>query len=128
MLAGAGVGVFHQAAGIQAQGEAAFDIGLLLQQHAPHVGVLDDTYLRRKWVLAVGQASLWPLAGVVQGMQVALVAQAGRAQADTDAGFVHQLEHVAQALAWLADQIADRAVAFAEIQYCRGGVAIAHLV
>ncbi|MCY1298427.1 hypothetical protein D9M70_479160 [compost metagenome] len=61
-------------------------------------------------------------------MQVALVAQAGSAQADTDTGFVHQLEHVAQALAWLADQIADRAVAFAETQYCRGGVAITHLV
>ncbi|MNH24514.1 hypothetical protein D3C79_844510 [compost metagenome] len=70
-----GVGVLEQAAGVQAQRQAAFGIGLLLQQHAPYVGVLDDTHLRCQRVLVARQTALWPLAGVIEGMDIALVGQ-----------------------------------------------------
>ncbi|MNY47484.1 hypothetical protein D3C86_1827560 [compost metagenome] len=72
------MGVLDQAAG-QTQRKAAFGVDLLLQQHAPHVGVLDDLHLWRKRVLVAGQAPLRPLAGVGQRMQVTLVRQAGGA-------------------------------------------------
>ena len=123
-----GMGVVEQAGGVQAQVEGAFDVGLLGQQHAPHVGVLDDRHLRAGRVLAVRLAALRTLAGVFQRVQVAGVAEHDRAHADADARLVHHLEHVAQAVVRLADQVADAFAVVAEVQRGGGGAAPAHLV
>ena len=96
-LGGEGLGVVEQARGVQAQVEGAFHVGFLGEQHAAHVGVLDDRHLGAGRVLAIGQAALRALAGVFQGVEVAGVAEHHRAHADADAGLVHHLEHVGQA-------------------------------
>ncbi|MNQ96422.1 hypothetical protein D3C85_1120260 [compost metagenome] len=46
LLRGQGLGVVEQARCVQAEVEGAFHIGFLRQQHAPHIGVLDDRHLR----------------------------------------------------------------------------------
>ncbi len=44
----------------------------------------------------------------LQRLQVAGVAERGRAEADADARLVHHVEHVGQAAVLLADELADR--------------------
>ncbi|MDT4813811.1 hypothetical protein FQZ97_468040 [compost metagenome] len=127
-VVGQGLVVVDQARGVQAEVEGALDVGLLRQQHAAHVGVLDDRHLRRGWVLAVRQAALRALAGVFQGIEVAGVAEHDRGHADADARAVHHLEHVRQALVRLADQVADALAVVAEVQRGGSGAAPAHLV
>ncbi|MCY1543107.1 hypothetical protein D9M68_789020 [compost metagenome] len=61
-------------------------------------------------------------------MDIALIGQAGCAQADADARLVHHLEHIGQALVCLAHQIADRSLPFAETEHGGGGVAVAQFV
>ena len=123
-----GVRVFEQAAGVQAQAQAAFGVHLLLQQHAAHVGVLDDANLRCQRVFAARQTALRALTSVVQCVDVALIRQHRGAEGNTNARLVHHLEHVRQALVGLADQITDRAAFLTEAQHGGGGVAVAHLV
>ncbi|MNP22960.1 hypothetical protein D3C76_1156510 [compost metagenome] len=90
--------------------------------------MLDDRHGRSVRVLAVRHATLRPLAGVLQGIQVAGVAKHHRAHADADPRFVHHLEHVAQAVVRLAHQIADALTVIAEVQRGGRGAAPAHLV
>ena len=123
-----GLAVVEQARGVQAQVEGAFDIGLLGQQHAPHVGVADDRHLWRARVLAVRQAALRAFAGVLQRIEVTGIAKHHRAHADADARLVHHLEHVGQAVVRLAHQVADAGAVVAEVQRGGGGAAITHLV
>ena len=108
--------------------KAPFDVRLLGQQHALDVGVLDDRHLRRGRVLGVHRTALRTLAGVLQGIQVAGVAEHDRAHADTDPRLVHHLEHVGQAVVRFAYQIADAVAVIAEVQRGGGGAAPAHLV
>lgn len=65
-VVGESLGVVEQARGIQAEVEGAFDVGLLGEQQAAYVGVLDDRDLWAARVLAVRVAALGPVAGVVQ--------------------------------------------------------------
>ena len=59
--------------------------------------------------LASNRAALRPFARVLQGLEVARVAQRHRAHPDAEPRLVHHVEHVGQAAVLLADQIADRA-------------------
>jgi hypothetical protein len=83
-----------------------FHPALLLQQHAPHVGMFDQRHRRRVRVLLVRVPTLAALTRVLQRVQVTDAALHHRAHADADALLVHHVEHVAQALMRLAHQLA----------------------
>mmetsp|Transcript_61335 Transcript_61335/g.145005 ORF Transcript_61335/g.145005 Transcript_61335/m.145005 type:complete len:364 (-) Transcript_61335:757-1848(-) len=72
--------------------------------------MLDDGPLRAGGVLARRghRSPLRALLGIGQAGLVAGIAQHRRAQADANAHLVHHVEHAAQALTGLADQVADR--------------------
>src|SRR5690554_127380 len=128
LLTRVGVLVVHQAGAIQAQGQAAFAVGFLGQQHATHVGVFDDRHLRAFRVLFAGFAALQAVFGVFQAVHVAAVADHRRAKANAYAGFVHHLEHVFQALMGFAHQVPVAGSIVAEAEGGGGGAAIAELV
>ena len=90
--------------------------------------MLDDRDLIGGRVFAIGQAALRALAGIVQRVQVAGVAEHHCTHADADARLVHHLEHVAQAMVRFAHQVADAVAVITEVQRGRGGAAPAHLV
>ena len=123
---------------VQIEGQCAFDVRLLRQQHAFDVGVIDDADLRAGRILAfiANGTALRPVARIAERMQIAGVAQRHCTQADADARFVHHVEHVRQAMMGLADQVSDRPTlpawpmsgAFAEIQQAVDRAAVAHLV
>ncbi|SKY05134.1 Uncharacterised protein [Mycobacteroides abscessus subsp. abscessus] len=62
-------------AGVQAERECSFDIGLLRQQHSFDVSVLDDRYGLGGRVLLVDRPSLSADLGVLEGGEVARVTQ-----------------------------------------------------
>ena len=62
-------GAVDQHAGLQRERVQPFDVGLLLQQHAAHVGMFRDRYRRR--IRAAVDAALAPFAGVGQRLVVA---------------------------------------------------------
>jgi len=55
-----------QPGAVEAQGQRAFDVRLLGQQHAPYVGVLDDRHRRLGRVLAAQRTALQPGPGVLE--------------------------------------------------------------
>ncbi|CAB4935738.1 unannotated protein [freshwater metagenome] len=125
----------HQLGAVQAQRQAALDVALGGQQHPAHVAVLDDRHRGSGRVLARRRAALRPGAGVLQGVQVAGVAQRRRAQPDADPGLVHHVEHGGQAAVLAADQPADGTGgaaggvhALAEVEQGVRRPAVAHLV
>ena len=135
LIIGDGTLFIDQPRAIQVQREPAFNVGLLCEQHAAHVGMLDDRDLRLCRVLRQRMPSLRSLARIFQRVQVAGVAQHHCAEADADARLVHHVEHVGETLVLLADEITDCAslaarleLAFAEVQQAVGGAAITHLV
>ncbi|MNF49427.1 hypothetical protein D3C84_306980 [compost metagenome] len=121
-------GVIEQSRRIKTQVKRTFDVSLLRQQHAFHVGMLNDRHRCSVRVLAVWHAALRTLAGVFQRVQIAGVTKHHRAHADADPRLVHHLEHVTQTMVRLAHQIADALAVIAEIQCGGGGAAPAHLV
>ena len=64
----------------------------------------------------------------MQRILITGITEHGGAHADADARLVHHVEHVAQALVRLADQITDRPALLAEIEHGRSGATPAHLV
>ncbi|MNC47171.1 hypothetical protein D3C75_962190 [compost metagenome] len=109
--------LLHQAAGVQAQCQRAFGIGLLLQQHAPYVRVFDDAHLRCQGVLVPGESTLRSFAGVIQGVIETLAGQRGSGERYADASLVHHLEHVAKTFMRLTYQVTDRAALFTKTEY-----------
>ena len=100
----------HQPRAVEVQREAALDVGLLRKQHAAHVGVLDDAAPGGDaGSLAADRPALRPVAGVLERLEVAGVAERHGAEADADARLVHHVEHAGEAAVRLADQVADRA-------------------
>ena len=89
--------VIDQMRAVQAQRQPAFDIGLLRQQHPPHIAVLDDRHRLRSRIAIRGSPALQPGLRVVQRVAIAHVAEHGRAETDADARLVHHVEHAAQA-------------------------------
>ena len=100
-----------QVAGMDRQRERAFAVAFLLQQHALHVGMLDQRH--RLWTTDPSGPAAGPagVPGIFERIQVAGHAVHDRAHADADARLVHHVEHLGQALVRLAHQIAD-ALAF----------------
>ena len=126
-----------QARAVQLERQRTFTIGLLRQQHALDVGVLDDANLRLRRVLAACRQcpALRPVLCVVQRGVVASQAQHGGGNADADTRLVHHVEHAAQALTGFAHQIAhgagmtgDRVLALAKIEQCVDRATPAQLV
>ena len=127
----------HQPCAIQAQRQGTFHIGLLRQQHALDVGVFDDSDLGLGGVLAsrADGAALRPIAGIGKTRLVTGVAKHRRTQADPDTCLVHHVEHAAQAVARLADEVtngargaAHRKAVFAKVEQGVGRAAVAELV
>src|SRR3546814_14513852 len=79
-------------------------------------------------ILVADRPALRTLARVVERIAVAGVAECGRAHAHADARLVHHVKHAGQPVIRLADQFADRRVAFAEVQRRIDRSAITHLV
>ena len=123
-----GRGIIDQARGIETERDAAFRQRLLRQQHAPHIGVLDDRHLRLGRVLGAKRAALAALLGVAKRIAIARMAQHGRAEADPDARLVHHLEHDGETLVALTDELRHAIIVLAEGEDRRGRAAIAHLV
>jgi len=131
---------------IQLERERAFAIALLREQHAPHVGVLNDRHLRLGDVFAADahRPALRPVLRIVQRHLVARVPEHRRAESDRDARLVHHVEHAAQAFVRLADEVAHgagpgaveataratahRVLAFAEVQQRVRDAPVAELV
>ena len=114
-----------QPGAVQRQGERAFDIRLLRQQHPLHVGVFDDRDLRGRRILTRDRAALWTLPGILQRLEVSGVPQGHRAHTDAESRFVHHVEHVDDAAMRFADEIPTRAV---EVQHRVRDAALSHLV
>ena len=123
------VAAIRELAQRQSQCAHARYLAAAVQQHALHVGVLDDRDPLSVRVLELGESgSLDTLAGIAdccviggRGDRVALYA-------DADAGLVHHMKHVAEAAMGLTYQISDGAALLAEVErgvYCSS---IAHLV
>ena len=132
----AGGDFIDQPRAVQHQCETALHPGLLLQQHAAHIGMADDRHGRAR-ILATrtGQPTLRPLARIGRRSPVARVAEHCGAEPDADARLVHHREHDRQTTAKVADPIADGAGrafrpvrAFAEVQHGVDGAAVAELV
>ena len=108
------------------QHAAAFDQGLLGQQHAPHVGVHDDRVGDLVRCLRADQgARLQAFAGVAEGALEGPFGDTQALQADLEARVVHHREHAGQALVRLAQQPAPGAV---EVHHAGGGALDPHLV
>ena len=118
----------EQQRAIAEQSGRALDRGLLCHQHPLDVGMRDDRHLRRGWVLVMWQATLRPVDRIVEGVEIAGEPEADRAMANPNAGLVHHVEHIAQPLVGLADQMADRVALLAEIEQAIDRAALAHLV
>ena len=73
-------------------------------------------------------AALRALPGIAQAFSVARQPQTGRAEADTNARFVHHVEHVGQPLSRFPDQLAFAAVVLTECEDGVGGAAVAHFM
>ncbi|MDT4826147.1 hypothetical protein FQZ97_594480 [compost metagenome] len=129
-LARGGVGVavleVELARGVGPEHAATFGEGLLGQQHAPHVRVIDDRVGRLVRLHRAGQAArLQALAGIAQAALERRLGDAQALQADLEARVVHHGEHAGQALVGLADQPAGGAV---EVHHAGRGALDAHLV
>ncbi len=113
---------------VQHQPETALGDRLLGQQHAPHVGVLDDRHRRRERVLVARQPALRAVLRVAQRVLVGGQVERARAAAHRDPGLVHHVEHLAHAVVRHADEIADARAALAEVQHGVDHAALAELV
>ncbi len=119
----AGVLLVHEPRAIEVEGQGAFAIALLRQEHAPDVGVLDEAHGGCRGILsglAVAprrarhdRPALGAVLGVLQAGAVAGQAEHGGGHADADAGLVHHVEHALQAVARPAHPVADGARAAA---------------
>ena len=85
------------------------DVRLAPQQHAPHVGVLDDR--DRLGIARRDVAELDAFLRVLDRVLVRAVGDREALHADGEARGVHHHEHVLQAAVRLADEVADRAFA-----------------
>ena len=119
VFGGAGVLLVHQTRAIQGQRQGAFAIGFLGQQHALDVGVFNDAHLRAAGIFAPGPGgpALRAVLGVIQAGVVTRHAQHGGRHTHANAGFVHHVEHAAQAFAGPAHQVGHGAAALA-VQAC----------
>ena len=108
--------------------QPALDRRLLRQQHPPHIGMGDDRNLRRRRIALIRQPPLGPFARIVPRMQIARQRRHDRGMADPDPRLVHHVEHVAQAVVFRTDQIADRLVRLAEVQQAVHRAPLPHLV
>jgi hypothetical protein len=71
-LAFGGALLVDQACAVQVERQRSFRVGLLRQQHALDVGVLDDRNLRLRWILAAGSdRRLGASASVFERVQIA---------------------------------------------------------
>jgi hypothetical protein len=101
------------------EGPEAFGVGFHGNEHAAHVGMVDDRHPGGVGVFHL--ADIHPLnsfLGVFQGIQVSQVPQGESLQAHAQAGFIHHLEHELNPLALLPQ---DVAVAFPFIPEVQGG-------
>jgi hypothetical protein len=114
--------------GVDQEGEAALDDRLLAQEHAADVGVLDDGDLLRARIAGAGGAALAAVVGVAEGLVVGGGGGGHAVDADHDAGLVHHLEHVGEALVGLADQPAVAGALLAEVDDEAGQALPADLV
>ena len=121
VLAGQRVVPVHVHGGLRDQRADAFHARLHVEQHAAHVGVLDDRHARRVRILEVLDArALLALAGVFERVQVGGRRDAEALQRHADARVVHHLEHLAHAALLLgAAQLADAGVVVAELEHRR---------
>ena len=102
------------ARGLEDQGESALHDGLLPEQHAPHVGVLDDGHLGRERVAVPQRPPLRPFPCVRQRLEVGHRRGGHAVSSHHDAGLVHHLEHVGQPAARLPQEPAPAVARLAE--------------
>ena len=112
----------------QAERERALDDGLLLEQHALHVGVPDDGHGRLRRIPVIDRPALVPLLGVADRLHVARIADHGAADADRDPRLVHHVEHAGEAPVGSTDQVCLARAVLAEAQQAIRDRAVAHLV
>ena len=97
--------------GVAEHHAAAFQQGLLGQQHAPHIRVDNDGVCRAIGVLGAGyRAHLQPVLGVGQGLLVAQFHMPDALHGCADSGGVHKREHRLQALVGLPEQVGLRVI------------------
>ena len=113
---------------IENQSERSFSSALLRHQQPLDVGVLDDRYLWAGRILVPRMSALGSLTRILQGMQVARIAERHRTESNADARLVHHVEHAEQAAVFFADQPPVAIPAFTEVEHRVRGTAKAHLV
>ena len=104
----------------------ALYIGLLREQHAPHIRVLDDGVGHLPGLaFAGGRPALQPIAGVGHRLLIGALADAQPLKTHAEAGLVHHQEHGLQTAIGLADQPASGAF---QVHHAGGITVDAHLV
>ena len=91
-------------------GAHGVDARLHVEQHAAHVGMIDDRRARR---LTDG-APLHARAGIVARLLIGALGNGDALDADIEPRVVHHREHIFEAAMGLADEIADRPAMVAE--------------
>ena len=88
----------------------------------------DQRHLGALRILFSNRTPLLPLEGILKRMKIAGVTQHHRAQANTNPGFVHHMEHGSQALVGRANQIPDRPRCLTKVQHGRRRATVSHFV
>ena len=110
----------------------AFDLRLHVEEHATHVGVLDDRHARRRRVLEVlDRCALLTILRVLERIHVRRARDGDPLDADRDARAVHHEEHLRHALVQLGvttDGITDAGLGLTEVEDAGRRSVDAHLV
>ena len=122
------LGQVRLAGGLEDQRQPALHDGLLPQQHAPDVGVLDDGNLGRERVAIPERPPLRALARVGERLEVGHRRRRDPVPAHHDAGLVHHLEHVREPTPGLSEEPAPAVAGLAQRQDHAGEPAPADLV
>jgi hypothetical protein len=106
---GRGDSLVYEPCAVQVERETGLDVRLLREQHAAHVGVLDDCDRCGGRIARVRWTTLRPVAGVIERLEIAGITERDRAETDADPRLVHHVEHAGEPLVRLANEVADRA-------------------
>ena len=104
-----------EARGLDDETQSSLHDGLLAEQHATDIGVLDDRNLRRLRALRAEGTALRPRLRVLERLLVRDGGSGDAVEADHDARLVHHLEHVGDAAMRLSHEPAVAVVLLAEV-------------